>query len=417
MPKIEIPGNQAVKISDSTLRDGSQMPGIVLKKRQKLRIFEFLQEIGIEKLECFVFNERDRMLAREMLDCNYEWPEITGWARANPADIDMNLSMDGINEVGILMSISDTHIFDKLGLKDHEQARDKYTHALQYAVDHGLKTRCHLEDITRADITNFVLPLAKDLLNIAPDTIFRICDTLNYGVPFEDTSLPLSIPKIVQSFKDIGANNIEMHVHDDFGLGVANTLAGYWHGANWSSLTFMGIGERAGNTELEKILTFLFCRVKGFEKYNLAPLTEFTRYLEHELAFRLPRNKAIVGENIFAHESGIHTDGVLKNPFTYEPFPPEVVGGHRVLLIGDSSGREVVRHKMEEILNELLGVRVDLRKNDNRIKMICDDIHKLYDEEARNSSVSDDELKEYAIKYFLTSEEVFPPWIAHTRYE
>ncbi len=417
MPKIEIPGDQEIKISDSTLRDGSQMPGIVLKKEQKLRIFEFLHEIGIEKLECFVFNERDRVLVRELFDYNYEQPLITGWARANAADIDLNLSMDGIEEVGILMSISDTHIFDKLGFKDREQAWDKYTDALQYAADHGLKTRCHLEDITRADIPGFVIPLVKALLEIDPNTIFRVCDTLNYGVPFEDTPLPFSIPKIIQSFKDVGANNLEMHVHDDFGLGVANTLAGYWHGANWSSLTFMGIGERAGNTELEKILTFLFCRIKGFEKYNPIPLTEFTRYLEHELTFSLPRNKAIVGENIFAHESGIHTDGVLKNPFTYEPFPPEVVGGKRVLLIGDSSGREVVRHKMEEILNELLGVEVNLRKNDKRIKMICGDIHKLYDEEARRSSVSDDELKEYAIKYFLTSEEVFPPWIAHTRYE
>ncbi len=417
MPKIEIPGDQEIKISDSTLRDGSQMPGIVLKKEQKLRIFEFLHEIGIEKLECFVFNERDRALVRELFDYNYEQPLITGWARANAADIDLNLSMDGIKEVGILMSISDTHIFDKLGFKDREQAWDKYTDALQYAVDHGLKTRCHLEDITRADIPGFVIPLVKTLLEIDSDTIFRVCDTLNYGVPFEDTPLPFSIPKIIQTFKDAGANDLEMHVHDDFGLGVANTLAGYWHGANWSSLTFMGIGERAGNTELEKILTFLFCRIKGFEKYNPVPLTEFTRYLEHELTFSLPRNKAIVGENIFAHESGIHTDGVLKNPFTYEPFPPEVVGGKRILLIGDSSGREVVRHKMEEILNELLGVEVNLRKNDKRIKRICGDIHKLYDEEARRSSVSDDELKEYAIKYFLTSEEVFPPWIAHTRYE
>ena len=417
MPKIELPSELEVKISDSTLRDGSQMPGIVLKKTQKLKIFEFLHKMGIEKLECFVFKERDRILAQEMLDLNYEHPEITGWARANAADIDMNLNVDGINEVGILMSVSDTHIFDKLGFVDREQANDKYVEALQYAVDHGLRVRCHLEDITRADIPRFVIPLVKDLLAIAPDAIFRICDTLNYGLPFEETPLPFSIPKIVRSFKEIGANNLEMHVHDDFGLGVANTLAGYWHGANWSSLTFMGIGERAGNTELEKILTFLFCRVKGFEKYNPAPVTELTRYLEHELAFRLPRNKAIVGENIFAHESGIHTDGVLKNPFTYEPFPPEVVGGQRVLLIGDSSGREIVRHKMEEILNELLGVEVNLRKNDRRIKMICNDIHKLYDDEARISSVSDDELKEYAIKYFMTSEEVYPPWIAHTRYE
>ena len=252
MPKIELPGDIEVKISDSTLRDGSQMPGIVLKKAQKLRIFELLHEMGIEKLECFLFNDRDRTLAREMLDYGYESPQITGWARANEKDIDTSISMEGIDEVGILMSISDTHIFDKLGLSDREQARDKYTEALQYAVDHGLKVRCHLEDITRADIPNFVIPLVKDLLSIAPDAIFRICDTLNYGLPFEDTPLPYSIPQIVRNFKEIGAVNLEMHVHDDFGLGVANTLAGYWHGANWSSLTFMGVGRGQGIPNLKK---------------------------------------------------------------------------------------------------------------------------------------------------------------------
>jgi 2-isopropylmalate synthase len=171
----------------------------------------------------------------------------------------------------------------------------------------------------------------------------------------------------------------------------------------------MGIGERAGNTELEKILMFLFNRVKGFEKYNPRPLTELTKYLAQELPFRIPSNKAIIGENIFAHESGIHTDGILKNSFTYEPFPPELVGTQRALLIGDSSGREVVRHKIEEVLYELLGIRVNLEKDDERIKSIWSDIHKLYDEEARISSISNDELKEYALKYIL-SDEVTLQW-------
>jgi len=408
IPKIKIPGNPDVKISDSTLRDGSQMPGIVMKKSHKLSIYEYLHKMGIEKLECFVFNERDRIVAREMLERGYEHPEVTGWARASTSDIDMNLSIDGIEEVGILMSISDAHIFDKLGLVNHEQARDKYVNAIEYAVDHGLKVRCHLEDTTRAN-PDFLLPFIKELLSIEPNAIMRICDTINFGVPFEGLGLPFSIPDLVRSFKKAGAKNIEMHMHDDFGLGVANTLAGHWYGANWSSLTFMGIGERAGNTELEKILMFLFNRVKGYEKYNPRPLTELTKYLAQELPFRIPSNKAIVGENIFAHESGIHTDGVLKNSFTYEPFPPELVGGQRALLIGDSSGREVVRHKIEEVLYELLGIRVNLEKDDDRIKSIWSDIHKLYDEEARISSISNDELKEYALKYIL-SDEVTLQW-------
>src|SRR5659263_324968 len=117
LPKIKLPLGQEVFISDSTIRDGSQMPGIVMKKRHKTEIYEYLNKIGIEKLETFLFNERDREAAKEMLDRGYEFPEVTGWARANPKDIDFVLSMDGIKETGILMSVSDSHMIDKMGLR------------------------------------------------------------------------------------------------------------------------------------------------------------------------------------------------------------------------------------------------------------------------------------------------------------
>src|SRR5665648_1283546 len=104
----------------------------------------------------------------------------------------------------------------------------------------------------------------------------------------------------------------ETHIHDDFGLGVANTLAGYWAGANWASLTFLGIGERSGNSELEKVLLFLKLRVEGFEKYDMLKFVEFAEFMEREIGIRVPRNKSIVGKNVFSHESGIHTAGVIK---------------------------------------------------------------------------------------------------------
>ncbi|MCL7412433.1 MAG: isopropylmalate synthase, partial [ANME-2 cluster archaeon] len=151
LPKIKLPQGQEVFISDSTIRDGSQMPGIVMSMSQKLHIYEYLHQMGIEKLETFVFNKRDKEAAREMLKKGYEFPEITGWARANPADIDVVLEMDGIKETGILMSVSDSHITDKMGLPSREAAQEKYLDALQYAVDHGLRTRAHIEDMTRAD--------------------------------------------------------------------------------------------------------------------------------------------------------------------------------------------------------------------------------------------------------------------------
>ncbi|MDI6859527.1 MAG: isopropylmalate synthase [Methanocellales archaeon] len=401
MPKIKLPLGQEVKISDSTIRDGAQMPGIVLKKAHKLRIHDYLHEIGIEKIEAFLYNERDRSAVREMLDRGYEVPEVTAWARAVPKDIDLAIDMDGIEETGILMSVSDVHIFDKMGLKSREEAEEKYLSALQYAIDHGLRVRCHLEDVTRADVKGFVIPFVKKIVERAPDAIIRVCDTLNYGLPFPEVDLPYSIPKMIKLLKDIGVKNIETHVHDDFGLGLTNTLAGYWYGANWSNLTFLGIGERAGNTEMEKILIFLMCRVEGFQKYNPKSLVKFAEYMEEEIGVRVPRNKAIVGKNVFAHESGIHAAGIIKNPFTYEPFPPELVGGKRVLMIGDSSGTEVIRYKVEETLRELMHLELSIDKNDPRVKSIQRDIQKLYDEETRVSCISDEELRAYVEKYFM----------------
>ncbi|MCL7474778.1 MAG: isopropylmalate synthase [ANME-2 cluster archaeon] len=402
LPKIKLPKGQEVFISDSTIRDGSQMPGIVMSKSQKLQIYEYLHQMGIEKLETFVFNKRDKEAVREMLNRGYEFPEVTGWARANPADIDVVLEMDGIEETGILMSVSDSHIIDKMGLPSREAAQEKYLDALQYAVDHGLRTRAHIEDMTRADNYGFVYPLIQKIVEIDPDCIIRLCDTLGMGVPFDGVDEPYGIPMMVKYLKDeMGVRNIETHIHDDFGLGMANSLAGYWYGAKWSSLTFLGIGERAGNSELEKIMLFLKQRVEGFEKYNLEMVTEFGKFMEREIGIRVPRNKAVVGKNIFAHESGIHTAGVIKNPFTYEAYLPEIVGGKRQLLIGDSSGLEVLRHKVQETLNELMGVKVKILKRDPRLKSIQADIQHLYDNELRISCISDEELKVYVEKYFM----------------
>ncbi len=401
LPKIPLPFGQEVFISDSTIRDGSQMPGTVMKRRHKLRIYEFLHDIGIEKLETFVYHKRDWDVIAAMQDIGYEYPEVTGWARALPSDIDFVLDVDGIKEVGILMSVSDPHIFDKMQLKSREEAHDRYLNALQYAVDHGLRTRVHLEDMTRSDLHNFVYPLVTDLIDIDPDCIVRICDTLGFAVPFADACDPYSIPKIVSRLRELGVANIETHIHDDFGLSISSTLAGFLYGANWSSLTFLGIGERSGNAELEKILLFLTRRVEGFEKYDLSGIVKFAEYMEHHIGIRVPRNKSIVGKNVFVHESGIHTAGVIKNPFTYEPYPPEIIGAERQLLIGDSSGREVVRHKVEATLRELMHVEIVIDKNDPRIIEIQKDIQRLYDEEQRVSCISDEELTRYVEKYFM----------------
>ena len=333
-----------------------------------------------------------------MMDQGYEFPEITGWARANPGDIDMVLNIDGIEETGVLMSVSDPHIVDKMGLT-RETAEEKYLNALQYAVDHGLRTRAHIEDMTRADNYDFTFPLIKKIMDIDPDCTIRICDTIGFGIPFEGVDEPFGMPMITKYLKDeLNVKNIETHCHDDFGLAVANSIAGYWHGANWSNVTFLGIGERAGNAEMEKLLLFLARRVEGFDKYNLDSIVEFSKFMQEEIGIRIPRNKSVVGNNVFAHESGIHSAGVIKNPFTYEPYPPEIVGGKRIFLIGDSSGIEVLRYKVQETLNELMEVNIEIDKNDKRLRAIQADIQKLYNDEKRVSCISDEEIMAYVKK-------------------
>ncbi|PTD93978.1 isopropylmalate synthase [archaeon SCG-AAA382B04] len=387
--KVEIENIDEIKISDATLREGAQMPGVVIKSEDKLEIYKYLSKIGIEKVETFLYKDRDKKLAREMIDLGFEKPEVTGWIRAKKSDISLLNQFEEIQETGVLMSVSDCHIFDKMGFESREDAKDQYLAALQEVVDQGIRPRCHIEDVTRAEVEEFVFPFLEDVLEIAPNAIIRVCDTLNYGIPFYE-KLPYSIPKLVEEIDKIGAKDIELHVHDDYGLGVANVLAGFEAGANWGNLTFMGLGERSGVAELEKVLLFLEDRL-GVEKYDLSVLKEFADYLEENGNYHVPNNKALVGSNVFAHESGIHTDGVLKNPMTYEPYPPEKVGAKRKLFIGDSSGKEVVAQKINNLLKEK-GYEINFKKDDQEVKKIYDEIQKMYDENQRESSILDEEL-------------------------
>ena len=408
LPKIRLPdgrGVEDIRLSDSTLREGAQMPGITMRHEHKVKIYEYLHRIGIEKTESFLFAESDRSAVKEMLDLGYENPEVTGWARANPRDIDLILAADGIKETGILMSVSDAHIFDKLGLRSRAEAREKYLEAFEYARAHGLRVRCHLEDITRADLNGFVLPLVAEMIDRAPDTIMRICDTLNFGIPFL-AELPYSLPRIITGLRECGVREIETHIHDDFGLGVALALAGFWYGATWANLTFLGMGERAGVGELEKVVVFLEQRVEGFHKYEMACLSEFATYMEQQVGLRVPANKAVVGRNVFAHESGIHTAGVIKNPFIYDPYPPELVGAKRQLIIGATSGSEVIRHKVEEILREQgtphggsARVQPRVEKGDPLLSAIQAEIRRQFEAE-RSSCISDEEMRGYVARYF-----------------
>ncbi len=388
-----------VNISDTTIRDGCQMPGIHMTETQKLGIYDYLHRIGIEKIECFLFSDSDKKVASMMLERDYSKPEVTGWARANESDINEVLTIGGIKETGILMSISDAHIYKKLGLT-RESAESKYLSALAYALDKGLKARCHLEDCTNSDFEGFTLPFVEKILKMYPDAMIRFCDTLGIGLPDPGIKPPRGVPQSIKRLKELGVRSIETHMHDDLGNAVGNSLIGFEYGANWTSATFLGIGERAGNAELEKILINLYFTEGLQNKYDLSCLAEFAEFMETGCGIYVPRNKAVVGKNIFTHESGIHTAGVIREPTTYEPFPPELVGGRRELRIGPTSGGEVIAYKVNEVLE---GLKSDLRvdKKDPRIGQIYGDIKKIYamGDRRKETSLSYDEVISLMRKY------------------
>ena len=166
LPKIELPLDPEVFISDSTIRGGSQMPGIVMKRRRKLKISEFLHEIGIEKPETFVFPKRDRDTIKAMQDIGYECPRILGWDSALPPAIDFVPDVNGTSNTGMLMSVPDSHIFDKMQLNSREEASKRYPDARKYAVDHGMRTRAHLEAETcSSEISIFAATPSTDLIS------------------------------------------------------------------------------------------------------------------------------------------------------------------------------------------------------------------------------------------------------------
>ena len=402
LPKVEFPsGISEINICDSTIRHASRMPGINIEKSNKIDMYEYLHKIGVEATEVYLYPKTDKGAIGEITNLGYDNPKLIGWVLPKKEDIDLAIKTDGISEILLAMPVSYTQIKYILDL-ERDSASELYLSLFDYASDHDLKVRCSLQDITRSNIKKVVRPLVKEIIKRNQDTNIRLCDLMDYGIPFSNSEIPYSIPLLIQKFKKMGVKNIEIHSHDDFGMSFVNTLSALWYGANWAAMTFLGLGERAGTAAVETLLLFLQYRTNGLgDKYNLEYITEFAEYMESKVGVVIPGNKAVVGKNIFSHESGIHTAGVIKYPFVYEPYPPDLVGSKRKLIVGDSSGTDVIRVKVEEILKKTMNLDAKIDKKDERIVAIYKDIHHLYDVEGRRSAISDDELQNYVKKYFV----------------
>ncbi len=363
IPKISfnhrnVPINMPAEIwiTDTTFRDGQQSTS-PFTVEQIVDLFEMLHRLGGEKglirqSEFFVYSEKDRKAVERCMELGYEFPEVTTWIRASEKDFRLVKEI-GIKETGILVSCSDYHIYQKMGLT-RKSALEKYLGIIRSALEHGIRPRCHFEDITRADFYGFVVPFATELVKLGEEygvpIKIRACDTMGYGVSFPGTALPRSVQGIIyglQHYAGVSSDMLEWHGHNDFYKAVANASTAWLYGCSGVNCSMLGIGERTGNCPLEAMV-MEYASLRGTtDGMDLKVITEIAEYFEQEIGYDIPPKTPFVGRNFNVTRAGIHADGLLKNEEIYNIFNTEKILGRPATVAVDShSGLAGIAHWM-----------------------------------------------------------------------
>lgn len=320
---------EEIWITDTTFRDGQQSTSPFTAK-QITDLYKLMHRLGgpkglIRQSEFFVYTEKDRQALEECMSLGYEFPQITTWIRASQKDFELVKSL-GIRETGILVSCSDYHIYNKMGLT-RKSAMDKYLGVVKSALDLGIRPRCHFEDITRADFYGFVVPFAEALRQLGEDSgipvKIRACDTLGYGVNYQGAALPRSVQGIIYGlnhYAGLKPEQLEWHGHDDFYKVVTNATTAWLYGASGVNCSLLGIGERTGNCPLEAMV-IEYASLRGTtDGMDLPVITEIAEYFEHEIGYKIPPRTPFVGANFNVTRAGIHADGLMKDEEIYNIF-------------------------------------------------------------------------------------------------
>ncbi len=331
--------SRSIKIFDTTLRDGEQTPGVSLTAEDKMEIARKLSQLGVDVIEAGFpsSSEGEKKVVREIAKAGLT-SEICALSRATKGDIDAAIDCD-VDLVHVFIPTSPVQMKYAVNLTP-EQVLTSAVDSIQYVKKHGIKCEFSPMDATRSE-----MPFLKKVCQAAQEAGM---DSLN--VP--DTvgiMIPKTTIKLIEELKTVVNVPISTHCHDDFGMAVANSLAAVEAGAAQVHVAVNGLGERAGNASLEEVVMALHMIYKYKTGVNTRLLYSTSRMVASLTGIAVQANKAIVGENAFAHESGIHTRGVTEKPLTFEPIKPELVGRKRKLVAGKLAGTRGIKAELDEI--------------------------------------------------------------------
>jgi len=393
-------------ITDTTFRDGQQSRE-PYTPNQILDLFDMIHRLGgengiIRQTEFFIYSEKDRKALESCRERGYKFPEITTWIRATKNDFQLVKDI-GIQETGILTSCSDYHIFNKLGI-NREKAIKQYLSVVEQALEMGIRPRCHLEDVTRADIYGFVLPFVTELMKLSKEAKIpikiRACDTMGYGVGYTGASLPRSIPGIIYGltkYCGVPSSLIEWHGHNDFYKGVVNAATAWLYGCSAVNCSLLGIGERTGNVPLEAMVIEYASLRGSLDGMDASVITEIAEYYSEHLNYKIPPQTPFVGRNFNVTRAGIHADGLLKDEEIYNIFDTaKILNRPANVLISDISGLAGIAYWLNDYYRLKGDKRIDKRDG------LCEYIKKWVDEEYKNGRttvISDEELVKLVEEY------------------
>lgn len=332
-----VKGNK-VTIYDSTLREGEQMPGVRFTTAQKVEIASMLMEAGVPQIEAgfAAVSDGEREAIKAVAQIGGD-ADILSLSRTKKEDIDAALSCD-VDIVLLFIATSGLHMKKKLKMSE-DQVLEAICSSVEYAKEHGLKVALSTEDTTRSD-TAFLRKAYKAADESGADRL-GITDTLGCATPEK-------IEELVEFVGGISRLPVSVHLHNDFGLALANALVAVEAGARAVATTVCGFGERAGNVPLEQFVMATKHLYGGDLGIDTKKLTPIARRVSDFAGIDLSPTQPWVGNNAFAHESGIHVAAVLKDPETYEYIPPETVGNRRRIIMGKHSGRSLISARLAE---------------------------------------------------------------------